>query len=206
MPSLPRCGGRKTGDSARAPALDGLRGAGRGRGPAVPRRRSTGLGGGFLGVSIFFTLSGFLITSLLLVEHESTGRIGLGHFWARRARRILPAALLALAGVALYGLTVADAQQASRLPGDGLSALAEVANWRFVFGDQSYAALFSAPSPVQHFWSLAIEEQFYLVFPLVVVGDARRSRRPAPSADAIVVVALAVGVRRAGRAAVLARP
>ncbi len=140
-------------------------------------------GGGFLGVSIFFTLSGFLITSLLLQERDATGRISLGHFWSRRARRILPAALLALAGIALYGLTVADAHQAARLPGDGLSALGEVANWRFVLGDQSYAALFSAPSPVQHFWSLAIEEQFYLVFPLLLVGMTlwtRRSRRGLP--------------------------
>ncbi len=183
--------GEEDRSSARVPALDGLRGLAV-AGVLLFHAGATWAGGGFLGVSIFFTLSGFLITSLLLVERESRGRIGLGHFWGRRARRILPAALLALAGVALYGLTVADAHQAARLPGDGLSALAEVANWRFVFGDQSYAALFSAPSPVQHFWSLAIEEQFYLVFPLVVVGllaFAHGRRR----ALAIVVAVLALG-------------
>ncbi|MGZ4678454.1 MAG: DUF459 domain-containing protein [Acidimicrobiia bacterium] len=173
--------------SARVRALDGLRGIAV-AGVLLFHAGATGFGGGFLGVSIFFTLSGFLITSLLLVEHETSGGIALGHFWSRRARRILPAALVALAGIALYGLTVADAHQAARLPGDGLSALGEVANWRFVFGDQSYAALFSAPSPVQHFWSLAIEEQFYLVFPLIVLAAlslARGVRRPL-----VVVVAV----------------
>lgn len=171
-------------------AFDGLRGVAV-VGVLLFHAGATGFGGGFLGVSIFFTLSGFLITSLLLVEHESTGRIALGSFWGRRARRILPAALIALAGVAVYGLTVADAHQAARLPADGLSALGEVANWRFVLGDQSYAALFSAPSPVQHFWSLAIEEQFYLVFPLIVVATltlARGARRPL----VVVVTALAL--------------
>ena len=163
----------------RQPALDGLRGVAV-AGVLLFHAGFGWAGGGFLGVSIFFTLSGFLITSLLLTERDATGRISLGHFWSRRARRILPAALLALTGIALYGLTVADAQQAARLPGDGLSALADVANWRFVIGDRSYAALFSSPSPVQHFWSLAIEEQFYVVFPLLLVSMTlwtRRSRR-----------------------------
>ena len=160
---------------ARVPALDGLRGLA----VAAVLLFHGGFGwagGGFLGVSIFFTLSGFLITSLLLTERDRSGSIGLGHFWSRRARRILPAALLALTGIAIFGLTLADAHQAALLPGDGLSALTEVANWRFVFGDQSYAALFSAPSPVQHFWSLAIEEQFYLVFPLIVVATLTKTK------------------------------
>jgi peptidoglycan/LPS O-acetylase OafA/YrhL len=173
------------------PALDGLRGLAV-AGVLLFHAGFGWAGGGFLGVSIFFTLSGFLITSLLLQERDARGRISLGGFWSRRARRILPAALVALAGIAVYGLTVADAHQAARLPGDGLSALAEVANWRFVLGDQSYAALFSTPSPVQHFWSLAIEEQFYLVFPLLLVGMTlwtRRSRRGL----AILVAALALG-------------
>ncbi len=159
--------GEEGRSSARVPALDGLRGLAV-LGVLLFHGEISGFGGGFLGVSIFFTLSGFLITSLLLVERDKKGRISLGRFWGRRARRILPAALLALGGIALFGLTLADAHQAARLPADGISALTEVANWRFVFGDQSYAALFSAPSPAQHFWSLAIEEQFYLVFPLIV--------------------------------------
>ena len=183
--------GEEDRGSARAPAVDGLRGVAV-AGVLLFHAGATGFDGGFLGVSIFFTLSGFLITSLLLVEHESTGRIALGHFWSRRARRILPAALLALAGVALYGLTVADARSGVPAPRRRAQrASAEVANWRFVFGDQSYAALFSAPSPVQHFWSLAIEEQFYMVFPLVVFATlvvGRGQRRPLT----YVVVTLAV--------------
>ncbi len=183
--------GERGGGPARVPALDGLRGLA----VAGVLLFHAGFGwaaGGFLGVSIFFTLSGFLITSLLLSERDANGRISLRRFWSRRARRILPAALVALAGIAVYGLTVADAHQAARLPGDGLSALAEVANWRFVLGDQSYAALFSAPSPVQHFWSLAIEEQFYLVFPLLLVGMTLWTRRSRRSLGAVVAL-LAAG-------------
>jgi peptidoglycan/LPS O-acetylase OafA/YrhL len=135
--------------------------------------------GGFLGVSAFFTLSGYLITSLLLTRQREAGGIGLGAFWARRARRLLPAAALALAGVLLFAATVATTDQLRTLRGDVIATLGYVANWRFYYSGQSYARLFSAPSPVLHFWSLAIEEQFYLVFPLVVVfvawaGHGRR--------------------------------
>jgi peptidoglycan/LPS O-acetylase OafA/YrhL len=126
--------------------------------------------GGFLGVSAFFTLSGFLITRLLLTERTRTGGIGLGAFWARRARRLLPAAGVALAGVMAYGLTVATDDQLRDLRGDVLSAGGYVANWHFYASGSHYSELFEAPSPVLHFWSLAIEEQFYLLFPLLVVG------------------------------------
>jgi peptidoglycan/LPS O-acetylase OafA/YrhL len=129
-----------------------------------------GMRGGFLGVSAFFTLSGFLITSLLLAEQERSGRISLKSFWSRRARRLLPAAYAAIAGVLIFGVTIATVDQARSLRADVLSTLAYVANWRFYFSGRSYAHLFSAPSPVLHFWSLAIEEQFYLLFPLLLVG------------------------------------
>jgi peptidoglycan/LPS O-acetylase OafA/YrhL len=188
--------------SARVPALDGLRGLAV-LGVLLFHGEIAGFGGGFLGVSIFFTLSGFLITSLLLVERDSKRRISLGRFWGRRARRILPAALVALAGIAVFGLTVADAHQVQRLPADGISALTEVANWRFVLGDQSYAALFSAPSPAQHFWSLAIEEQFYLVFPLLVtvlLFAASGSRR------LLTIVVVSLAAISAGLAALLYSP
>ena len=124
--------------------------------------------GGYLGVSTFFTLSGFLITSLLLVEHGATGRVALGRFWSRRLRRLLPASALTLAAVAI-GSQVFDELAVDGLRGDLLASLFQVANWRFIFDDQSYAALFSSPSPLLHFWSLAIEEQFYLLWPIVLV-------------------------------------
>lgn len=135
--------------------------------------------GGFLGVSLFFTLSGFLICSLLLTERAGTGRIALGSFWERRARRLLPAALVALLGIVAFGATIATGSQLRALRGDVLAALGYVANWRFVLAGTSYASLWESPSPVQHFWSLAIEEQLYLVLPLVVtaalvIGKGRR--------------------------------
>lgn len=135
-----------------------------------------GAGGGFLGVSLFFTLSGFLITSLLLAEFEANDTISLRHFYVRRARRLLPAAYLCLLLVALAGVWWSAGQRA-QLPGDLIASLANVANWRFAFAATNYADLFvDAPSPVAHFWSLAIEEQIYLVLPVVVIVALRRGR------------------------------
>jgi peptidoglycan/LPS O-acetylase OafA/YrhL len=136
--------------------------------------------GGYLGVSTFFTLSGFLITSLLLNERTATGRIDPKRFWARRFRRLLPAAMATLALAVVFGATLADPDQLRELRGDVIACLTYVANWRFLFSNQSYADLFASPSPVLHFWSLAIEEQFYVLFPLVVLGlfaVGRGSRR-----------------------------
>lgn len=145
--------------------------------------------GGFLGVSTFFTLSGFLITSLLLAEGAKKGTIGLRAFWGRRFRRLLPAALGGLALAIAFGFLAADDVQRRNLGGDVLASLADVANWRFVLSQQSYADVLGAPSPVLHFWSLAIEEQFYLVYPLIVAGALgagalarHRARRPPPGA------------------------
>ena len=129
--------------------------------------------GGFLGVSTFFTLSGFLITSLLLAEHRSTGRVSLRGFWSRRYRRLLPASLAGLGLVLVLAGTEA-LPRSPELAGDVLAALAQVANWRFLFDDTTYAELFAAPSPVLHYWSLAIEEQFYVLFPVLVWFVLRR--------------------------------
>jgi len=133
----------------------------------------TWLPGGFLGVDLFFVLSGFLITTLLLEEWGVHGSIGLGPFWGRRARRLFPALALVLAAVAVYGATAAPPATRSGLRWDGVASLLYVANWRFVFGHQSYFASFAVPSPLRHLWSLAVEEQWYVVWPPVLIGLLR---------------------------------
>lgn len=128
------------------------------------------LPGGFLGVDTFFVLSGFLITSLLLAEHDRHGRIRLAAFWGRRARRLLPALLVVLVVVAWAGHALLPPVEVRLLRGDGLSALLYVANWRMIYRGSDYFSRTAAPSPLQHTWSLGIEEQFYLLWPLLVVG------------------------------------
>ena len=127
------------------------------------------LPGGLLGVDVFFVLSGFLITSLLLAEWGHRGRVDLPRFWLRRARRLVPALLLVLLAVAVYSLLAAQPEQRAALRGDGLSTLAYVANWHFAFTGQGYFDSFAAPSPLLHMWSLAVEEQFYLLWPLITI-------------------------------------
>jgi peptidoglycan/LPS O-acetylase OafA/YrhL len=157
------------------PALDGLRGAA----VAAVLLYHAGyswIPGGFLGVSTFFTLSGFLITSLLRREVRDTGRIALGAFWERRFRRLMPAAFSAIALAAAYGALFADDDQLRHLRGDALAALAYGVNWWFILSRREYADIFASPSPVQHFWSLAIEEQYYLLFPLLFWVVSRAGR------------------------------
>jgi peptidoglycan/LPS O-acetylase OafA/YrhL len=158
------------------PALDGLRGLAV-IGVLALHGGFASFRGGFLGVSIFFTLSGFLITSLLLREHQANGTISLRAFWTRRFRRLMPAALLGLLVACAYGAWFASPEQLATLRADALAALGYVANWRFVLAHKRYADLFAAPSPVQHFWSLAIEEQFYVVYPVLVYGCLRLGGR-----------------------------
>jgi len=174
-------GSEQGGTSAYRPALDGLRAVAVGAVVAY-HLDGRGLRGGFLGVDTFFVLSGFLITTLLLLELERSRRIALVAFWGRRLRRLLPALLGVVAAVAVHAWFVAPPTERAAVRGDALAGLAYVANWRFVASGQSYFDLFSAPSPLRHLWSLAIEEQFYLVWPLVVVavaafgGGMRRTR------------------------------
>ncbi len=135
--------------------------------------------GGFLGVDAFFVLSGFLITALLLAERDRTGRIRLAAFWGRRARRLLPALLLLLAVVAVAGRYLLPDVEVRLLRGDVLAGLGYVANWRMIYRGSDYFTQTAAPSLVQHTWSLGIEEQFYLLWPLVVVALGLRYGRRA---------------------------
>jgi len=127
------------------------------------------LGGGFLGVDAFFVLSGFLITSLLIEEWRRRRTIALGSFWSRRARRLLPALLLVLVFVACYAAFVATPGTYPGLRLDALSTLFYVANWHFILVGANYFNQTGLPSPLTHTWSLAIEEQFYVVWPLVAL-------------------------------------
>jgi peptidoglycan/LPS O-acetylase OafA/YrhL len=128
------------------------------------------LPGGFLGVDAFFVLSGFLITSLLLGERAKAGRIRLGAFWLRRARRLLPALLLLVAFVAIAFRGILTTLDLRLLRDDALAALGYVANWRMIYRGDDYFTQTAAPSPLQHTWSLGIEEQFYVLWPLIVVA------------------------------------
>ncbi len=170
------------------PGLDGLRGLAVAAVVAY-HLGAPGLVGGWLGVSLFFTLSGFLITSLLLGEHAATGRIDLAAFWGRRARRLLPAAAVTLGLAAVVGAV--NGGPAS-LPGDVRAAVAYVANWRFIAAHQGYGAATADPSPVQHLWSLAIEEQFYVVFPLLAAVVAQGARKSVRCRLGLLVAGVAV--------------
>jgi peptidoglycan/LPS O-acetylase OafA/YrhL len=178
---------------AHEPALDGVRGV------AVAvvllfHHGASWTPGGFLGVSLFFTLSGYLITSLLLAEHDATGRVSLRRFWARRARRLMPAALVTIAG-ALVLTAVTAPDRLVTVAGDARAAVAYVANWQLVVADRSYATLFDAPSALQHLWSLAIEEQFYLLFPPVAVAALRWRGRRGLTAVVAATAALSVAAQ-----------
>jgi peptidoglycan/LPS O-acetylase OafA/YrhL len=130
-----------------------------------------GVSGGFLGVDVFFVLSGFLITSLLLDELGKRGRIALGDFWIRRARRLLPALIvMALAVVAARKLFPTGAT--ATLRDDAVAAFFWMANWAFVAQKTDYFSQGSPPSPLQHTWSLGVEEQYYLFWPLLVLAVA----------------------------------
>ncbi len=157
------------------PALDGLRGV------AVLavigyHYDMLHLVGGFLGVDLFFVLSGFLITSLLVNEHRNTDNINFKTFWVRRFRRLMPASLLLLATVSIWSWSQVEAIQLRSLRMDLMATLGYVANWRFIASGQSYFDFFSEASPLRHAWSLAIEEQFYVVWPLIVWLILRKTK------------------------------
>ena len=158
-----------------SPGLDGLRGVCL-AGVLLFHAPFEWMSGGFLGVSTFFTLSGYLITSLLLVEWERQGRIDFRKFWSRRLRRLGPALWLGVVATVLSSPLWAPEPIRERLAWDALSSVTFLSNWRFMTPDYAYSKLFTDPSPLQHCWSLAIEAQYYLVFPLLLSLLLRRAR------------------------------
>jgi peptidoglycan/LPS O-acetylase OafA/YrhL len=159
--------------------------------------------GGFIGVDLFFVLSGFVVTNVLLTELDGTGRIGLRRFYARRMRRLTPAALVCVVATAVMVTLVVPLAERLAYVGDARAALLYFANWHFLSASNDYFADSVDASPFLHFWSLSIEEQFYLGFPLVMIGLhrlARRARRPflLPAGLAVLLVAsLALQLLRA---------
>jgi peptidoglycan/LPS O-acetylase OafA/YrhL len=152
------------------------------------------VGGGFVGVDVFYVLSGFLITGLLWEELQATGRLRLGAFYARRARRLLPAAVLVLLVTVAASWAWLSPLQARVVATDAAAAALYVANYRFAVQRTDYLAD-ASPSPLQHYWSLGVEEQFYLLWPLLllVVFLAGRRLRGWSSAGALAALALAGG-------------
>ena len=148
-----------------------------------------GFGDGYLGVDVFFVLSGFLITTLLIAERGSSGRISLRDFWARRARRLLPALVLVLVAVAVFGRLEDTFSQRQSLRGDLLATTAYVANWHLIT-TSSYFDDTGSASPLQHTWSLAIEEQFYLLWPILLVIAIGVGFRRRPEIAVVILATL----------------
>lgn len=192
----PRRGPKPRGSGI--PALNGIRGVAVAL-VLVGHSGIPGVTGGFIGVDIFFVLSGFLITSLLLDEIGRSGKLDLGSFWVRRARRLLPALLImVLAVIAARMLFPPDA--VSNLRNDATAAFLWVANWAFVSHETDYFSQGAPPSPLQHTWSLGVEEQYYLIWPVLIAAVAvllaaiARKRQKTPTVVAVrrAVLILAV--------------
>ena len=158
--------GRRAGEMGYLPGLDGIRALAV-IGVMLYHGSFTWMSGGYLGVDVFFVLSGFLITTLILEEFDRRGTVSFKRFYIRRARRLLPALFLMLLVVALLaGFIYTDA--ASKVRADGIASIFYVANWWFIFADQSYFEFIGRPPLLKHLWSLSIEEQFYLIWPAIV--------------------------------------
>jgi len=184
---------RPAGRTARLPGVDGIRALAV-LAVLVYHLSASWLPGGYLGVDVFFVISGYLITRLLVAERVGTGRISLRHFWLRRARRILPPLLPMLLAV-VVGTALVDRSMLATLRTEVFGALTYTSNWVQIAEHHSYFAKFGDPSVLQHLWSLAVEEQFYLIWPLVVVAVLWRGRRR---------LAVVAGLGAAGSAALMA--
>ncbi|HXH35392.1 MAG TPA: acyltransferase family protein [Plantibacter sp.] len=128
--------------------------------------------GGFIGVDVFFAISGFLITAHVLREVETSGSVRLGRFWARRARRLLPAALTVLLATMIASWVLAPVGDLPRFLRETAWSALYIENWALAGSSVDYLAAEASPSPVQHYWSLSVEEQFYLVWPLLIAAAA----------------------------------
>jgi peptidoglycan/LPS O-acetylase OafA/YrhL len=158
-----------------------------------------GLDGGFVGVDVFFVISGFLITGLLWREANTTGTVGLARFYGARARRLLPASATVGVVIMLGAAALVPALLSRGIIKDGIASALYVSNYRFMLQGVDYLASSLPPSPFQHYWSLGVEEQFYLVWPALIIGTAwlirlvrRRSRTHATSSPTPYLVVLAL--------------
>ena len=159
-----------------------------------------GVGGGFVGVDIFFVISGFLITGLLLRDVTTHGRGRLTRFYGARARRLLPASASVLVVTAVMSTVLLAPLQARSVLGDVIACALYVGNYRFAVHGTDYLAADTPPSLVQHYWSLGVEEQFYLLWPALILGTAwvvhritRRASAPAKRLPYLVVLAVVAG-------------
>ena len=173
------------------PALDGLRALAV-IAVIVYHANHQWLGGGFLGVEVFFVISGYLITLLLIAERERSGTVSLVNFWMRRARRLLPALFTLLLGTIVY-CALFDRDRLGMLRGDVVGGILYVSNWFQIWSGSSYTSAF-AFAPLRHLWSLAVEEQYYIVWPLIMFVLLRRIRPKTLPILGLVFTALAVAI------------
>lgn len=174
------------------PGLDGLRAIAV-LAVIVYHANKNWLPGGFLGVEVFFVISGYLITLLLINESQQQGRISFKRFWIRRARRLLPAMWTLLLGVTMYA-SLFEREELGKLRGDVIAAFVYVFNWFKIWSGSSYFDA-SALDPLRHLWSLAVEEQFYLVWPLLIALVMKRfGRRPAKLGVIFLGISIAISL------------
>ncbi len=192
-PTRPRRAASNLSKVPYLPGLDGMRALAVAA-VLVYHANPSWLPGGFLGVEVFFVISGYLITLLLMAERERTGGVKIGAFWMRRARRLLPALFLMLFLLITY-TWMFRAEELGKLRGDVIAALFYVSNWYQIWVGQGYSASGDF-APLRHLWSLAVEEQFYLLWPIAMLFLLRRNgtRNLALTARWLVVAALAVAV------------
>ena len=183
--------GAKQGKRAKSryvPALDGLRAFA----VLAVIFYHMGLGwapGGLMGVTVFFVISGYLINGLLVAEHEQTGSISLKSFWLRRVRRLFPAIFLSVVGTAAL-CTIFDHTLLDKMRPDILPSLLFYNNWWQIFRDMSYFEQAGNPSPLTHFWSLSIEEQFYVVWPLLLLLMYKLGAKKKTMSRVVLVLAI----------------